>query len=126
MSYVPTDLKYSKEHEWVKLEGKIATIGITDHAQNQLGDIVFIELPKVDRIVELMKSFGVIESVKAASDIFSPLTGKIVAVNDALRQTPELINQDCYDKGWIVKIEPDNLDELAQLLDNKTYAELIK
>jgi glycine cleavage system H protein len=126
MSNIPAGLKYTKEHEWVKMEGNVATVGITDHAQNQLGDIVFVDLPKIGKTVELMKAFGTIESVKAASDIFSPLTGKIVAVNDVLAKTPELINQDCYVKGWMVKIEAANPSEVSQLLDAKAYAELVK
>src|SRR5581483_4019870 len=114
-------LKYSKEHEWVKMEGTVAVIGITDHAQSQLGDIVFIELPKVGSAAQYMKPLGVVESVKAASDIFSPLSGKVVAVNDALGKTPEKVNQDCYGGGWIVKIETSKPAELNQLLDEKGY-----
>ena len=125
MSNVPAGLLYSKEHEWVKMEGKLAVIGITDHAQGQLGDIVFIELPKVGASVQYMKPFGVVESVKAASDIFSPLNGKVIAINDALVKNPEKINQDCYTDGWMVKIEPANADELTKLLDEKAYVELL-
>jgi glycine cleavage system H protein len=124
-SNVPAGLLYSKEHEWVKTEGNVATIGITDHAQGQLGDIVFIELPKVGTQVTYMKPMGVVESVKAASDIFSPLTGKIVAINDALLKTPETVNQDCYGKGWMVKIELSKPDELKGLLDTKAYTDFI-
>jgi glycine cleavage system H protein len=123
MSKVVAGLKYSKEHEWVKMEGNVAVIGITDHAQSQLGDIVFIELPKVGGSAMNMKPMGVVESVKAASDIFSPLTGKIVAVNDTLAKTPELVNKDCYGAGWMVKIEPTKPDELKELLDDKAYGE---
>lgn len=125
MSNVPAGLKYSKEHEWVKLDGNIATIGITDHAQSQLGDIVFIELPKTGASVTYMKPLGVVESVKAASDIFSPVSGKVTAVNDALTKTPENVNKDCYAGGWIVKVELSKPDELKQLLDDKAYAALI-
>src|SRR4029077_18535832 len=100
MSNVPAGLKYSKEHEWVKMDGNIATVGITDHAQSQLGDIVFVELPKVGAAVTYMKAFGVVESVKAASDIFSPLSGKITAINDQLTKTPESINKESYGAGW--------------------------
>jgi glycine cleavage system H protein len=122
---VPAGMVYSKEHEWVKTEGNVCTIGITDHAQGQLGDIVFIELPKVGAQVTYMKPMGVVESVKAASDIFAPLSGKVVAVNDALLKTPESVNQDCYGKGWMVKVEPSKPDELKALLDAKAYADLI-
>ena len=119
MSNVPAGLKYSKEHEWVKMEGSIATVGISDHAQSQLGDIVFVELPKVGASVTFMKALGVVESVKAASDIFSPLSGKVVAANDNLAKTPEAINKDCYGAGWMVKIELSKPEELNQLLDEK-------
>jgi len=121
MSNVPAGLKYSKEHEWVKMDGAVAVIGITDHAQGALGDIVFVELPKVGKVVEYMKPAGVVESVKAASDIYSPLTGKIIAVNDGLTKSPEQINQDCYGTGWIFKLEPTKPAELANLLDDKAY-----
>ena len=126
MSNVPEGLKYSREHEWVKMEGNLAVIGITDHAQHQLGDIVFIELPKVGAALQLMKPLGVVESVKAASDIFSPITGKVVAINEALVKAPETVNSDCYEKGWMVKIEPGKPDELNNLLDPKAYAALIE
>jgi glycine cleavage system H protein len=126
MSNVPAGLKYSKEHEWVKMEGDVAVIGITDHAQGQLGDIVFVELPKVGATVTYMKTMGVVESVKAASDIFSPLTGKVVAINDQLAKSPEAINKDCYGGGWMVKVQPSNNAELSNLLDEKAYAALIK
>ena len=125
MSNVPAGLKYSKEHEWVKMDGNIATVGITDHAQSQLGDIVFVELPKVGATVTYMKAFGVVESVKAASDIFSPVSGKITAINEQLTKTPESINKECYAGGWMVKIELSKPDELNQLLDDKAYTALI-
>lgn len=126
MSNVPAGLKYSKEHEWVKVEGNVATIGITDHAQHALGDIVFVDLPKVGAAVAFMKPAGVVESVKAASDIFSPLTGKIAAVNTELTTAPELLNKDCYGKGWISKIEIGDASELNQLMDETAYAEYLK
>jgi glycine cleavage system H protein len=126
MSNVLPGLKYSKEHEWVKVEGKIATIGITDHAQHALGDIVFVDLPKVGSTAQFMKPAGVVESVKAASDIFSPLTGKITEVNGALTSNPELLNSDPYGKGWISKMEFTNAAELADLMDEKAYAEYLK
>src|SRR5438045_620741 len=102
---VPAGLKYSKEHEWVKVDGNVATIGIRDHAQHALGDIVFVELPKVGSEAKFMKPVGVVESVKAASDIYSPVSGKVVAINSDLSKAPEGINTDCYGAGWMVKIE---------------------
>jgi glycine cleavage system H protein len=125
MSNVPAGLKYSKEHEWVKMEGNVALVGITDHAQAQLGDIVFCELPKVGKDVAFMKPFGVVESVKAASDVYSPLSGKVVAVNEQLSRSPETINQDPFGKGWMLKIELSKPDELNQLMDDKGYTALI-
>ena len=122
---VPGDLKYSKEHEWVRVDGKVAIIGITDHAQSQLGDIVFVELPKVGADAKFMKTVGVVESVKAASDIYSPLTGKVVAVNDALAKAPETINTDCYGSGWMVKIELSSPAELDGLMNGPAYQQFI-
>jgi len=126
MSSVPAGLKYSKEHEWVKVEGNIATIGITDHAQHALGDIVFVDLPKVGAAVAFMKPAGVVESVKAASDIFSPLSGTISAVNTELTNNPELLNKDCYGKGWISKLEFSNQKELENLMDSAAYEAYLK
>ncbi len=120
-STVPAGLKYSKEHEWVKVEGNVALVGITDHAQHALGDIVFVELPKVGAAAVFMKPFGVVESVKAASDIYSPINGKIAAVNDALTKAPETINTDCYGAGWMVKIELSAPGDLNNLLDADAY-----
>lgn len=118
---VPAGLKYSKEHEWVKVEGNSALVGITDHAQHALGDIVFVELPKIGAAAVFMKPVGVVESVKAASDIYSPLNGKVVAVNDALTKAPETINTDCYGAGWMVKIELSSPADLDNLLDADAY-----
>lgn len=126
MSSVPAGLKYSKEHEWVKVEGNVATIGITDHAQHALGDIVFVDLPKVGAAVAFMKPAGVVESVKAASDIFSPLSGTISAVNTELTNNPELLNKDCYGKGWISKLEFSNQKELETLMDPAAYEAYLK
>ena len=123
---IPPGLRYSKEHEWVKAEGGIATVGITDHAQHALGDIVFVELPKVGTDARATKAVGVVESVKAASDVYSPLTGKIVSVNNALAGAPESINSDCYGAGWMVKIEIGSPAELDSLLDADGYAEFLK
>ncbi len=115
------DLKYSQEHEWVKVEGNRATVGITDFAQSQLGDVVFVEIPAVGAAVAAGKTFSVVESVKAVSDIYAPVSGKIVAVNDALTDTPETVNSDPYGDGWIAVIELADPGELAALLDAAAY-----
>jgi glycine cleavage system H protein len=122
---IPQDLKYTKEHEWIKVEGNTGTIGITDFAQHELGDIVFVELPKVGSKVEFLKSFGTIEAVKAVSDIFSPLSGEVVAVNSALETNADVINTDPYGEGWIIKVKLSNPAELNQLLDAAAYGKLI-
>ena len=121
-SNVPAGLKYSKEHEWVKLDGNVVTIGITDHAQHALGDIVFVELPKVGSAAVYMKPVGVVESVKAASDVYSPVSGKVTAINSDLTGAPETLNTGCYDAGWMVKIELSNPVELEKLLDATAYS----
>jgi glycine cleavage system H protein len=115
------DLKYSKEHEWVKVEGTRGRIGLTHHAQSALGDVVFVEVPKVGRAVKQMEAFGVVESVKAVSDVYSPVSGTVVEVNAALESTPELVNKDCYGAGWIVVVEMANPKELDALMDVKAY-----
>src|ERR1700687_1897191 len=112
---VPEVLKYSKEHEWVLVEGNVATIGITDYAQDQLGDIVFVELPAIGDKVSKEDAFGVVESVKAVSDIYAPVTGKVLEVNDDLPENPEMINEDAYGDGWMIKIEMSDKDELNDL-----------
>src|SRR3989442_6663772 len=111
----PEDFKYSKEHEWVLVEGNVATVGITDYAQDQLGDIVFVELPAVGDKVSKEDAFGVVESVKAVSDIYAPISGKVVEVNDDLPENPEMLNEDAYGDGWIIKIEMSDVDELKDL-----------
>ncbi len=121
MSNVPSDLKYSKEHEWVRIDGNRVTIGITDYAQDSLGDIVFVELPAVGDTLEKDDTFGVVESVKAASDIFTPLSGKVVEVNEALEEAPETINNDPYGEGWIVVLELSDPSELDDLLSAEEY-----
>jgi glycine cleavage system H protein len=123
---IPQDLKYTKEHEWIKVEGDTGTIGITDFAQHELGDIVFVELPKVGAKVEYMKAFGTIEAVKAVSDIFSPLTGEVVAVNSSLETNAGAINSDPFGEGWIIKIKMAKPAELNQLLEAATYGKLIE
>ncbi|MEJ0009967.1 MAG: glycine cleavage system protein GcvH [Alphaproteobacteria bacterium] len=125
MSNVPADLKYTDQHEWVKLEGEIATIGITDHAQEVLRDLVFVELPSVGRQVKAGEAFVVVESVKAASEVYAPVTGEVTARNEELVMHPELINTSPYDKGWICKIKLADTGELARLLDADKYKALL-
>ena len=117
----PAELRYSKEHEWVKAEGTRGRIGLTHHAQNALGDVVFVEVPKVGRAVKQMEALGVVESVKAVSDVYSPVSGAVVEVNAALETTPELVNKDCYGAGWMVVVEMANPKELDALMDAKAY-----
>jgi len=122
----PEDLKYTREHEWVSVEGKVATIGITDHAQHQLGDVVFVELPAVGDRLEKADAFGVVESTKAVSDIYAPVSGEVVEVNDDLPDNPELINEDPYGDGWIVKVtlgDPTDLDDLLSADEYRAYVE---
>ena len=121
MSEVPEGLHYTKEHEWMRAEGDIVTIGITDHAQDMLTDIVYIELPEAGDTVGDMGEFAVVESVKSASPIFAPLAGTITAVNEALEDTPELMNTSPYDEGWIVKMTLDDLSAVAGLMDAAAY-----
>ena len=121
---IPEGLKYTREHEWVKIEGEVAIVGITEYAQGELGDIVFVELPKQGGKVEFMKAFGTIEAVKAVSDIFSPLTGEIVGVNSALETNAAVINTDPYGEGWIVKIKLTEPAQVNELLSASKYREL--
>ncbi len=121
----PEDYKYSKEHEWVLVEGNVATIGITDFAQDQLGDIVFVELPAVGDKVSKEDAFGVVESVKAVSDIYAPVSGKVLEVNDDLPENPEMLNEDAYGDGWIIKIEMSDPEELSDLLSAAEYEEYV-
>ena len=122
---IKDNLKYTKEHEWLKLSGDIATMGITDYAQKELGDVVFVELPEVGRDVEQMKTFGTIEAVKAVSDIFSPVSGKVTEVNTNLSSQSNLINSDPYGEGWIIKIKIKNPKELDVLLSPAEYRNLV-
>jgi glycine cleavage system H protein len=124
MSEIPGELKFLSSHEWARIEDDgTVTVGISDHAQDLLGDIVFVELPEVGKIVAAEGEAAIVESVKAASDVYSPLSGEIIAVNDSLETSPEVINDSPYDDGWFFKIKPDNLDELADLLDAESYAD---
>lgn len=120
----PKELKYSKDHEWIRLEGNRAVIGITDFAQSQLGDVVFVEVPEVGAEVAAGDGFSVVESVKAVSDIYAPLTGKVVEVNEALTDAPEIVNQDPYGDGWVAVIEMSDSSELDSLLDSEEYEKL--
>ncbi len=117
----PPDLKYTKEHEWIKMEGDRGRVGITHHAQNALGDVVFVELPKQGRQLRQMETFGVVESVKAVSDLFSPASGEVVEANAALERKPELVNQDCYGAGWMIVVKLADPKELDALMDAKAY-----
>ena len=124
MSEIPGDLKFLSSHEWARIEDDgTVTVGISDHAQDLLGDIVFVELPEVGKTVAAEGEAAIVESGKAASDVYSPLSGEIIAVNDSLEASPEIINDSPYDDGWFFKIKPDNLDELADLLDAESYAD---
>jgi glycine cleavage system H protein len=123
---IPENLKYTKEHEWVKVENNTATIGITDYAAGELGDIVFVEMPKVGAKVQQMKAFGTIEAVKAISDMFSPLSGEVVAINNDIANEAAIINQDPYGKGWIIKIKISTPGELNSLLSAADYEALLK
>lgn len=123
---IPQNLKYTKEHEWARVEGSNVVVGVTEHAQEALGDVVFVDLPKVGATVSAGKQFGAIESTKAVSDLFSPLSGKVVKVNDALKDNPQTINSDPYGAGWIIELEPSDSKELAGLMDASAYGDLLK
>jgi glycine cleavage system H protein len=120
----PENLKYTKDHEWVLVSGDTGTVGITDYAQGELGDVVFVELPAVGKVLKQHESFGTIEAVKAVSDIYSPVSGSVVEVNKDLASTPEIVNKDPYGKGWMVKIKLLNPADLNALLDVKSYKAL--
>jgi len=121
----PANLKYTKDHEWLLVQGDTGTVGITDHAQGELGDVVFVELPAVGKALKAHDSFGTIEAVKAVSDLYAPVTGTVLEVNKDLAATPELVNKDPYGKGWMVKIKLTNPAEVGGLLDAATYTALI-
>ena len=122
MAKVMEGLYYSESHEWVRVEGNEGIIGITDYAQNALGNVVYVDLPEVDEEVEAGEEFGAVESVKAASDLYAPVSGTVIEVNEALENAPELVNQDAYE-NWIIKVELSDKVELEQLMDAKTYEE---
>lgn len=122
---IPEGLNYTKDHEWAKVEGNVVTVGITDYAQGELGDVVFVELPEVGKVVEKEQSFGTIEAVKAVADLFSPVSGEVVEVNEALKDAPETINNDCYGGGWMIKIKANVPQEFESLLDAAAYKQML-
>ena len=121
-----TDKKYTEDHEWISIDDDIATVGISNHAQESLGDIVFIELPKIGKLIKQGDQVGVVESVKAASDLFSPVSGEIIEVNNELQNSPQIINEDPENAGWFMKIKLNNPDELKKLMNLDEYKEIIK
>jgi glycine cleavage system H protein len=122
---IPDNLKYTKDHEWIKANGDEAIVGVTDYAQNELGDIVFIEVETVGETLDKEETFGTIEAVKTVSDMFMPVSGEVLEFNEGLEQNPEIVNSDPYGKGWIIKIKMSDLSELDGLLDAAAYKELI-
>jgi len=123
---IPENLKYTKEHEWARPEGKVLVVGITEHAQRQLGDVVYVELPKVGAVLDAESPFGTVESVKAVSELFMPLSGTVVKVNEELTASPELVNEDPYGDGWLIQIEPSDSKQVASLLDAAAYTKYLK
>ncbi len=123
---LPEELKYSKEHQWARIDGDIAYVGITDFAQSQLGDIVYVDVEKVDEVVAKDEEFGSIEAVKTVSDVFMPLSGEIIELNEKLDDDPELINTDPYGEGWIIKVKYSDISEVEDLLDAKGYQEVVE
>lgn len=122
---IPAELKYTKEHEWIRLEDGIATIGITEYAQGELGDVVFVELPSVGTSVRQMANFGTIEAVKAVSDLYSPVSGKVIEINKALESDPMVINRDPYGEGWMIRVQVEAKEQLEQLLSADSYKGII-
>jgi glycine cleavage system H protein len=122
---IPENLKYTKDHEWARAEGDLVVVGVTDHAQEQLGDIVFVELPEVGTKVSAAQTFGTVESVKAVSDLFAPISGEVAEVNAALADKPETVNKDPYQGAWMVKVKPANRAELDKLLSPADYQKLL-
>jgi glycine cleavage system H protein len=123
---LPDDILYSEDHEWVRSEGDIVRVGITDYAQDQLGDITFVELPKIGETFELADEFGTLESTKAVSEMLIPVSGEILGINPALEESPELVNHDSYGEGWLVEIKPSNPNELNSLMSMADYMEMLK
>jgi glycine cleavage system H protein len=121
----PENLKYTKDHEWIRIDGNVGTIGITEYAQGELGDVVFIELPPVGKIVEHGQSFGTVEAVKAVSDLYAPVSGAVAEINKEIQDSPELVNKEPYERGWMIKVTLANPDEVKALLDVAAYKKLI-
>ena len=125
MSTIPKNNLYTRDHEWVRIEGNKAEVGITDHAQKALGDIVFVELPDTEDEIDAGDEFGSIESVKAVTSLFMPMSGRVIAVNTELKDSPEIINEECYDEGWIIRLELSNQEESTELLSSEDYEEFL-
>ena len=123
---LPQDLKYTKEHEWLKVNGETAIIGITEHAQSELGDIIFIEFPNIDQEIDKNEPLGTIEAVKTVADLFAPVSGKVIKINETLEDNPEFVNSDPYVNGWIVKVSISDISELEELMSADKYGELIR
>jgi len=121
---VPSDLRYTKDHEWVRIDGDTATIGVTDFAAHELGDVVFVDLPAVGKTVDQFATFGVVESVKAVSDLYAPVSGEVVAVNDKLGSAPELVNSDPFGDGWMIRVRIADAGQVGELLDAGAYQQL--
>ena len=122
----PEDVKYTKDHEWAKKDGDTLLVGLSDYAQDQLGEIVFVELPEVGDSFGQGDEFGSVESVKAVSEIYLPVSGEVTAINEDLEDAPELVNNDCYTGGWLIKIKPDDISELDSLMDKGAYLDMLK
>jgi glycine cleavage system H protein len=120
------DVKYTKDHEWAQVNGEIVTIGLSDYAQDQLGEIVFVELPEVGDVFSKGDEFGSVESVKAVSEVYIPISGEIIETNEALEDAPELVNEDCYKGGWLIRVKPSDLSQLDELMDKAAYLEMLK
>jgi glycine cleavage system H protein len=121
----PENLKYTKDHEWIRVDGGTGIIGITDYAQGELGDVVFVELPSIGKQVEFGQTFGTVEAVKAVSDLYSPITGEVTEINKEIQDSPELVNKEPYERGWMIKVKLAKTDELKNLLDVEAYKKLI-
>ncbi|MBW2545041.1 MAG: glycine cleavage system protein GcvH [Deltaproteobacteria bacterium] len=124
--FLPDDARYAETHEWARDDGDSVIVGINDYAQDQLGDIVFVELPEVGATFEKGEEFGTLESVKAVSEIYMPVSGKVTAINEALTEAPELVNQEPYNDGWIIEVKPDDPDEVNTLMSSSDYLEMLK
>lgn len=122
---IPSNLKYTKDHEWICIDGDIATVGITDFAQGELGDIVYVEVETLDEILDKDEVFGTVEAVKTVSDLFLPLSGEIIEFNDSLETEPEKVNSDAFGEGWMIKIKISNSDEINELLDHEAYKKIV-